>query len=112
MGLLDHFRGGELECGPNMKVKNFKKAFKEELGVEVKVYIKNSNAIAKDDVTLGSTKADEFKGKGEEVKFKLAKKVGEVEDMFKDKMGVKIQICNADGSLAKNDITLGDLKRK
>ena len=69
MGLLDHFRGGELECGPNMKVKNFKKAFKEELGVEVKVYIKNSNSIAKDDVTLGSTKADDFRGKGEEVKF-------------------------------------------
>jgi len=111
MGILDHFKGGELDCGPGMHVKTFKKAFKKEVGVDVKVYVKNSHTVAKDNATLGSTKTDEFKGKGEEVKFKLAHKVGDVEKMFKKKMGVQIQILNKKGGLAENSMKLGDLKR-
>jgi len=94
-----------------MLVQNFRKAIKEELGIDVAVYIKNSNAKAKDDVTLASSKPDDFKGMGVDVKMRLSEKVGDVERKFKEKMGVKIQILNKDGSLADNELTLGELKR-
>ncbi len=110
--LTDHFKGGDMECGPNMKVGNFKKNFKKETGLNVRVYMKGSNVPAKDDQTLGSTKSDDFKGKGEKVKFKLANKVGEVEKAFKAKMGVKIQIEDLSGKIAGIDNkTLGDVTR-
>lgn len=115
MGILndftDKFKGSEFSCHPKMLVKNFRKVVKDELGIDVAVYIKNSNAKAKDDVTLASTKTDDFKGMGEEVKIKLSEKVGDVEKKIKEKMGVKIQILNKDGSLADNDLTLGQLRR-
>ncbi|MBL0266692.1 MAG: hypothetical protein IPQ05_23265 [Leptospiraceae bacterium] len=115
MGILDsftdRFKGGEFSCHPKMLVKNFRAAIKEELGIDVSVYIKNSNSKAKDDVTLASTKPDDFKGMGEDVKMKLSEKVGDVEKKFKEKMGVKIQILDKDGKLADNDLTLGELRR-
>ncbi|MBE7412078.1 MAG: hypothetical protein L6Q54_05580 [Leptospiraceae bacterium] len=109
--LIDNFKKDEFSCHSKMLVKNFKTALKNALGIDVRVYIKNSNFPAKEDVTLASTRSDDFKGSAEEVSFKLSNTVQEVEGLFKSKMGIKIQILDKNNQLANNDMTIGALKR-
>ena len=112
MKLFDAFRKSELSCAPQTKVGAFQKKFQESFGVGVRVYVKTSNRPASEDRTLASTKEDGFKGEGNEVAIRWNMRVGDVEAEFKDKMGVKIQVLSFDGSLANNDLTLGDLRRQ
>ena len=109
---LDKFRKSDVSFAPQSKVKKFANDFSEHFGVQVKVYVKTSNVPAKESQTLASVRPINFDGKPQNVVVKMSQKVGDVEKSFMRLMGVKIQILNADGSLADDHITLGELKRK
>lgn len=108
---LDKFRKSDVSFAPQAKVKKFVNDFSEHFGVQVKVYVKTSNVPAKESQTLASVRPTNFDGKPQSVVVKMSQKVGEVEKLFMRLMGVKIQILNADGSLADDNRTLGELKR-
>lgn len=91
-----------------MTVKRLKEEFKKEFGVSVRVY--KGRQFADDSVTLASIRAEGAPAKGEfEVRGNT--KVGNVEKQFKDQMGITIQIEDASGALADNNVTLGSLKK-
>ena len=89
----------------NTKVKTLKKSFKGEYGIEIRIY--DGNKFADDDATLASVRKGD--PAGGEIKISANMKVGNLEDKFKDMLGVKIQIEDANGKLADNSVTLGSL---
>ncbi len=106
--IIDNFKSKEVEIKPQMYVGKLKKTFEETFGFPIRVY--NGKKFAADDVTLASIRKNEIKGSSNS-KIKMSMKVIEVEDLFLKDLGVIVQICNKDGSLADNNMTLGDLSR-
>ncbi len=97
-----------LKVSGRQKVKSLKEAFKKEFGVSIRVY--NGKKFADDDATLASIRAEGASGGGDfEVHGNT--KVGNVEKQFKSDLGITIQIENAAGALADNNVTLGSLKK-
>jgi hypothetical protein len=100
----------DIKVTGNMHVKTLKEKFKEEFGTEIRVY-KSTNTgkgsrLADNDATLASVSDKKI----EEITIKKSKTVGEIEDEFKEKLGLGIQIMNPDGkSFAPNDIKLKDI---
>jgi hypothetical protein len=92
----------ELSIDGRMKVGTFKKNFMEKFGVGVRVY--TGKKFASDDVTLSSIRTEG--AKGGKVKLHGRTKVGNVEKMFKEQLGIKIQIENKAGDLADNSLSL------
>lgn len=90
------------------KVKSLKDAFKKEFGVDIRVY--NGKKFADPDASLASIRAEGAPAKGDfEVRGNT--KVGNVEKQFKDQLGITIQIEDASGGLADNNVTLASLKK-
>lgn len=97
-----------LSVNGRQKVKTLKDAFKKEFGVGIRVY--NGKKFADEDATLASIRADGAPGTGDfEVHGKT--KVGNVEKQFKEALGISIQIENAAGDLADNEVSLASLKK-
>jgi len=92
----------ELKVDGRMKVGTLKKNFKEIFNVGIRVY--KGQRFADEDATLASIRAES--AKGGDIAIHGATKVGNVEKMFKDAMGIKIQIEDKAGELADNDLTL------
>ena len=88
------------------KVSAFQKDFTNEFGVGVRVY--KGRHLA-DDVAL-KTLTDKG-AKGGAIDFGGNTKVKNVEKIFMQEMGIKIQVENKAGGLANNDITLASLKK-
>ncbi len=97
----------ELKVGGRMNVDTLKKRFKETFGVNIRVY--NGARFAQDKATLASIRADD--AKGGEFSIHGRTKVGKVEKEFKEKMGIKIQVENAQGELADDDISLSQASK-
>lgn len=97
----------EIKVSGRMKVKTLKEEFKEEFGVEIRVY--NGKRFADDDSTLASIRAEN--AKGGDISLVGQTKVGNVEKAFKEEMGINIQIEDKAGELADNSVTLGSLSK-
>ena len=92
----------ELDVDGRMKVKTLKKNFQEIFGVGIRVY--KGKKFADNDATLASIRAES--AKGGDISLHGRTLVENVEKMFKDQMGIKIQIENMDGELADNSLSL------
>lgn len=98
-----------LSVNGRQKVKTLKEAFKNEFGVSIRVY--NGKKFADDDATLASIRAEGAPGKADfDVHGRT--KVGNVEKQFKETLGISVQIENAAGELADNDVSLASLKKE
>jgi len=96
----------------NMKVLTLKQQFRESFGTEIRVY-KTTNTgkgarPADDNATLASISEK----KVEDITISKHKMVGEIEEEFKEKMGIGIQIMTPDGKkFAPNDIKLKEVSK-
>lgn len=98
----------ELNVDGRMKVKTLKKGFNEIFGVEIKVYKTATTGkgakTADVNVTLASVRGEG--AKGGQISLHGRTKVGNVEKMFKEQMGIGIQILDKEGKLADNNVSL------
>ena len=83
------------------KVSHLQKQFREEFGIEIRVY-KGSNFA--DDVVLSTLSPSGTKGG--DIDFGTNTKVKNVEKAFMKVMGIKVQVERKDGKLADNEKTL------
>lgn len=97
-----------LQVNGRMTVKALKEKFKTEFGVEIRVY--KGAKFAEDTATLASIRKDDAP-KASEFEVHGNTKVGNVEKLFLDNAGIKVQIEAADGELADNNVTLASLKK-
>ena len=88
------------------KVSAFQEDFKKEFGVAIRVY--KGRHLA-DDVALKSL--TEKGEKGGSIDFGGNTKVKNVEKVFMDAMGIKVQIEDKKGGLADNNATLASLRK-
>ena len=104
----------DVEVKGNMKVDTFKKKFHESFGTEIRVYKTLTTGKgakpAHEKATLASICA---KGKKvSDVTIKKSETVGEIEDQFKEVMGIGIQIMLPDGkTFADNNAKLKDVHK-
>ena len=87
------------------KVSAFQSDFKAEFGIGVRVYKGRKFA---EDVPLKNI--TEPGSKGGDVEFHGKTKVKTIEKMFKEEMGITIQIEDKKGDLADNEATLASLR--
>ena len=112
--IKDHFNNAEFSIAPNKKLKTISKDFKSSFNLSLVFY--KGNMIAEGDLTLAAlnkktAKKVETTSK-EDVKIKGTMKVGDVEDLFENTYGVKVQIKDKSAkSLIDNDLTLGNASR-
>jgi len=97
----------QVKVSGQMKVATLKKDFKEAFGAGIRIY--NGKKFADDNATLASIRAKD--AKGGDISIVGQTKVGNVENAFKEEMGITIQIENKDGELADNNVTLGSLSK-
>ena len=118
MGLLnnikDRFKNAEFSVAPNKKLKTISKDFKEAFDLSLVFY--KGNMIAEDTLTLAAlnkkTTKDVNSNSKEDLKIKASMKVGQVEDLFDQKFGVKVQIKDKTAkNLVNNDLSLGNASR-
>lgn len=118
MGLFnsikDHFDKGEFGVSRNKKLKSVSADFKKAFDLTLVFY--KGNMIAEGDLTLAALDKKTAKTATSEstsVKVKASMKVGDVEKLFDDSFGVKVQIKDITGKhLVPNEITLGQAKRE
>ena len=113
MGIFKAILGlKDIHVTGNMKVSTLKEQFKESFGTEIRVY-KSVNTgkgarLADNSVTLASISSK----KVENITISKHKTVGEIEESFKENMGIGIQIMIPDGSkFAPNDIKLKEVSK-
>lgn len=106
--IIDNFKAADFDINSNTKVKTLQKDFKSNFGLTLRVY--NGVKYADEDKTLGSFKSSNTNATG--FKLKANKTVGEVEDIFKENFGLKVQIADKnDTHLLPNKKTLGECAR-
>lgn len=119
MGLLnnlkDRFNKAEFKVAPNKKLKTISKDFKTAFNLSLVFY--KGNIIAEDNLTLAAlnkkTSKDVNSTSKEDLKIKASMKVGDVEDLFEKKFGVKVQIKDKVAKkLIDNNLTLGNAVRQ
>ena len=115
MGLFKFVLGlKDVEVKGQTKVGTLKKDFKDSFGTEIRIY-KSTNTgkgskKANDKSTLASI-CDEDK-KVTSVTIKKSHTVGNIEDQFRDQMGIGIQIVSPDGKkFARNEWKLKDVAK-
>ena len=113
MGIFDKILGmKDVEVAGNKQVRTFQKEFKDSFGTEIRVY-KSLNTgkgsrRADGKSTLASVCAEGRKVTS--IKIKKSHTVSEIEDQFKDQMGIGIQIMGPDGKdFAPNGMKLKDI---
>ena len=109
MGLLgkimDNFKAADFDIHHNMKVKTLQADFKKNFGISLRVY--NGVKFAEPNKTLGSFKSTNTKA--DDIKIKAKMTVKDVEALFKENFGLKVQIADKnDTHLLPNSITLGE----
>jgi hypothetical protein len=105
----------DIEVRGNMKVDTFKKKFLESFGTEIRVYTTLTTGKgarkAKEKATLASLCAEGKKIK--DITLKKSNTVGEIENQFKEMMGIGIQIMLPDGKkFAENTMRLKDVHKE
>jgi hypothetical protein len=118
MGLLnnikDRFNNAEFSVAPNKKLKTISKDFKSAFDLALVFY--KGNMIAESDLTLAALNRKTAKSVNTsskaDLKIKASMKVGDVEDLFENTFGVKVQIKDKEAkNLIDNDLTLGNAAR-
>lgn len=103
--IMDNFKAADFDIHPNMKVKTLQAEFKKNFGVTLRVY--NGVKFADPGKTLGSFKSTNTKAPDFKVKAKMT--VDQVEGLFKENFGLKVQIADKnDTHLLPNSITIGE----
>jgi hypothetical protein len=97
---------GEMSVYGDMKVEAFKREFRKQFGTNVRVY--DGRKFASDNATLSSIRGQG--AKDEKIKVHGRTKVGNVEKMFLEQLGIKIQIEDKSGNLADDDQSLAKVK--
>ena len=95
----------EFIIGQNMTVGQLKRNFVETYGISVRIY--NGTDIADDNEIL--QKVGFKMNKKIKINLDLNTKIGNMEDKFKDKLGIKIQVEDKKGKLADNNLCLLDV---
>ena len=98
----------EVNVNGRMKVKTLKKDFNDIFSAGIRVY--KGQKFADDDATLASIRAKD--AKGGDIRIHGRTLVKNVEKMFKEEMGIKIQIENKDGELADNSLSLSQVGKQ
>lgn len=104
----------DVEVSGNMHVGTLQKNFKESFGTEVRVYkgLNTGKGARKADAkaTLASICGEGMKVK--DIVIKKSHTVGDIEEQFKQQMGIGIQIMMPDGkAFAPNDMKLKDVSK-
>jgi hypothetical protein len=97
---------GDLRVDGRMKVDTFKEDFAEAFGVTIRVY--KGSRFADGSVTLSSIRSEGSKGGTVSINGKTH--VKNVEKMFEEEMGIKVQVEDKEGKLADNNVSLSSLK--
>lgn len=117
MGILNMVLGlKDFEVDGKQHVGTLKKNFKGSFGTEIRVYKPTS------DGRINTGKGSKFAGpkdtlasicgkKVEKITIKKNHSVGDIEDQFKNKMGIGIQIEQPDGKLAPDSMRLKDVAK-
>ena len=90
------------------KISTVKALFRETVGVDIQIYDQDGNP-ADETATLGSIRTKS--PQSTEMNVVGQTLVKNVEKFFEENYGVKIDILNADGTLADNESTLGTIRR-
>ena len=116
MGLLNMVLGlKDVDVSGKMHVGTFQKSFKESFGTEVRLYkgLNTGKGARKADkkATLASICAEGMKV--QDIVIKKSHTVADVEQQFKDQMGIGIQVMLPDGkTFAPNDMKLKDVAKQ
>jgi len=97
-----------LKVDGRYKVKRLKDEFFQEFGVNIRVY--KGSRFADDNVSLASIRADNAP-KADDFEIHGNTNVGNVEKAFLEKLGIKVQVENAEGELADNSVSLSSLRK-
>ncbi len=97
-----------MEVSGREKVKTFKEEFRNEFGVNIRVY--NGQHFADNEATLASIRKDNAQ-KFADFDILPTATIGNIENYFHNKLGIKIKIEASNGSLAKKDLILAQLKQ-
>ena len=113
MGLLNAILGlKDVDVTGNKQVGTLKKEFKESFGTEIRVYKSTNTGAgskrADDKSTLASVCEKTVTG----MTIKKNQTVGDIEDQFRDDMGIGIQIMDPSGEkFAPNAMRLKDISK-
>lgn len=112
--LMDHFNKAEFSVAPNKKLKTISADFKKAFDLSLVFY--KGNMIAEEGLTLAGlnkkTSAEINSKSDVDIKIKASMKVAEVEKLFLNTYGVKVQIKDKSAkSLIDDNLTLGNASR-
>ena len=115
MGILDKVKGfvlglKDIEVNGNMHVQTLMDEFKNNFGTGIRVYKSLGKGANRADPK--QTLASICDKKVEGLVIKKNHSVGDVENQFKEMMGIQIQIEDANGDLANNKACLKDVANK
>ena len=112
MGLFDKILGlKDVEVTGNMHVGTLRSQFKESFGTELRVYKSTNTGKGSRPAGDKSTLSSICEKKLKPITIKKNHRIGDIEQQFKDQMGIGIQIMLPDGKkFAPNEIKLKDLK--
>ena len=112
MGILDSIKGmvlglKDIEVNGNMHIDKLCKQFKEQFGTELVVYKSLNTGRGAKRADMKVTLASVCPKRVEGITIKKSDTVGEVEDQFKESMGIGVQIMEPDGeAFAPNSMML------
>ena len=111
MGLLNKVLGkADVVVNGKQHVSTFANSFKESFGTEIQVYKSLNTGRGSRRADPKQTLASICDRKIESIVIKKNQTVGQIEDTFKDKMGIGIQIMLPNGKgFAPNDVKLKDV---
>ena len=110
--ISDNFNKESFGVAPQKKLKTISKDFEAAFGLELVFY--KGKKIAEGDLTLtklNTKTAASVNSKAEDLSIKGSMSVKDVERLFLDNFGTKVQIKSG-GSLVSDDLTLGDARRQ
>jgi hypothetical protein len=111
MGLFDIIRGlKDIDVTGKMHVGTLRSQFKESFGTELRVYKSTNTGKGSRPAPIKSTLASICEKKLKPITIKKNHTVGDIEQQFKDQMGIGIQIMLPDGEkFAPNNMKLKDV---
>ena len=111
MGILNIIRGlKDIKVTGNMHVGKLRSQFKESFGTELRVYKSTNTGKGSRSAGANSTLASICEKKVKPITIKKNHTVGDIEQQFKDQMGIGIQIMLPDGKkFAPNIMRLKDV---
>ena len=111
--IMDNFNSAEFEVAPNKKLKTISQEFKKSFDLSLVFY--KGNMIADADLTLtqlNKKTSKKINTNADGLKIKGSLKIKNVENLFLEHFGVKIQIKDASAKkLIPDNITIGQAVR-